>query len=244
MKFPTGKRKYPVIVNLFDQHLAQALDELWQVLEMKESQDHNDALIKWRLASSCILHSFYAIDSLVNYLAYQYFKNSNSIWYIEPEDRIFITEKQLKDWQNLSFKKRMGIVWKEKKFTPVPIEINNKMLELKNLRNSVSHGKPYTIIFEQEFIQTDKDTVRGIIHSTYPEPNQNSYFGEKFNSPAYLNRNDARKAVCVALEIIVYTLNQAKGFHFILKTFHGGAKEFWLDGNKPVSEILKDFGIS
>jgi hypothetical protein len=243
MKFPSGKRKTSITVNLFEQHLAQALDELWQVLEMKISCTHDDFLIEWRLSSSCILHSFYAIDSLVNYLAYEYFKNIDSDWYIEPENRVFVTEKQLKDWQKLSFEQRLQILWREQKFFPIFHEITNKISELKRLRNWVSHGIPYTIILEHEFIQVDDTTVRGVTHDTYPDPSEIGFTSEEFNSPAYLNRSDAQKAVRIALEIIVYMLNQAKGFHFVIKTFHGGIKEFWLGGNKPVDEVLASFGI-
>jgi hypothetical protein len=243
MKFPTGKQKHLFTINFFEQHLAQALDELWEVLESKEIHSHDDFLINWRLSSSCVLHSFYAVDSLVNYLAYEYFEDSKSDWYIESEDRIFITDKQLKGWQGLRFEERIRILWGEKKFSPIPQQIIRKLAELKNLRNWVAHGNPYTIILEHEFIQVDNETVKGIIHATYPDPSQKGFESEEFKSPAYLTEDDAWKAVRSALESIVFILNQAKGFHVILKTFYGGKKEYWLDGNKPISEVLRDLGI-
>ncbi len=245
MKFPTGKIKSQITVNLFEQHLAQALDELWQVSDIKESRTHHDFLFEWRLASSCVLHSFYAVDSLINYLAYHYFKDSNSDWYIEPEDRKYFNKdmEKKKKWQSRAFDERLKIVWKEKDFSRISKQGSKNLIELQRLRNNVSHGNPYTIILEHEFVQTDEDTVTGIIHSTYPDPSQKGFVGKEFNSPAYLNKNDSKKAVCLALEIIVYILNQAKGFHFTIKTFHGGMKEFWLDGTKPVDEIFKEFGV-
>lgn len=243
MKFPTGKQKHTFTINFFEQHLAQALDNLHEVLEAEEGDSHDDFLIRWRLSSSCILHGFYAIDSLINYLAYEYFENEKSNWFIEIEDRVAVTEKVLKDWQRLSFEKRMNIIWKEQKFSSVPQEINNKITDLKKLRNSVAHGNPYTIIVEHEFIQVDDETVKGITHATYPDPNQKGFQSEEYKSPAYLTKDDAQKAVHHALECIVFILNQAKGFHVILKTFHEGKKEYWLDGNKPVDEVLRDLGI-
>lgn len=246
MRFSTGRRKYPITVSLFEQHLAQALDELLQVSEMKEPRTHDDFLVKWRLSSSCVLHCFYAIDSLVNYLAYHYFTDSNSGWYIEPEDRKYFQgemEKK-KKWQSRTFDERLKIVWKEKKFFRISKQVSRNLSELQRLRNNVSHGNPYTIIIEHEFVQIDDDTVRGIIHDTYPDPEKKEVANKEFNSPAYLNQKDAQKAVRLALEIIVYILGQAKGFHFTLKTFHGGKKDFWLDGNQPVSEILNYFGIN
>lgn len=243
MKFPTGKQKHTFTINFFEQHLAQALDELQEVLEIEEGDSHDDFLIRWRLSSSCILHSFYAVDSLINYLAYEYFENEKSNWYIEAEDRVFVTEKHLKDWQNLPFKKRIALVWNEQGFDPLSQDFNSKITELKNLRNWVAHGNPYTIIVEHEFIQVDDETVRGITHATYPDPNQKGFQSEEYKSPAYLTKDDAQKAVHHALECIVFILNQAKGFHVILKTFYEGKKEYWLDGNKPVDEVLRDLGI-
>jgi len=243
MKFPIGRRKDTFTLNLFDQHLAQALDELWEVLEIREIHSHDDFLIKWRLSSSCILHSFYAVDSLVNYLAYEYFENSKSDWFIEVEDRTFITAKQLKEWQNLPFKERIKILWGEKKFSPLPQEITKKLGELKKLRNWVAHGNPYTIILEHEFIQIDDETVKGITHATYPDPSQKGFESKEFKSPAYLTEDDAQKAVRYSLEGIVFILNQAKGFHVILKTFYGGKKEYWLDGNKSIGEVLHGLGV-
>lgn len=243
MKFPTGRQKHSFTINFFEQHLAQALDELSKVLEIKESHSHDDFLIEWRSSSSSILHSFYAVDSLVNFLAYEYFENNKSNWYIELENRISVTEKQLKDWQRLSFEKRIQIVWEEQGFAPIPQEINNKIAELKKLRNWVAHGNPYSIIVEHEFIQVDDETVKGITHATYPDPSRKGIESEEYKSPAYLAKDDAQKAVRHALESIVFILNQAKGFHVILKTFYGGKKEYWLDGNKPINEVLRDFGF-
>ncbi|MBM3179538.1 MAG: hypothetical protein FJZ86_04205 [Chloroflexi bacterium] len=243
MKYPTGKQKHSFTINFFEQHLAQALDDLWRVGGIEEDYSHDNFLIRWRLSISCILHSFYALDSLVNFLAYEYFENSKSNWYIEIEDREFFTEKHLKDWQKLSFEKRINIVWKEQGFASIPQEINNKITELKNLRNWVAHGNPYTIIVEHEFIRVDDETVRGITHATYPDPNQKGFQSEEYKSPAYLTKDDAQKAVRHALECIVFILNQAKGFHVILKTFYGGKKEYWFDGNKPVDEVLRDLSI-
>ncbi|CAG1012124.1 hypothetical protein ANRL4_04576 [Anaerolineae bacterium] len=243
MKFPGGRRKYSVVISPFEQHLAQALDELRQISEIKEINGHDDFLIEWRLSSSCILHSFYAVDSLLNYLAYHYFDNSDSSWYIEPEDRIFITEKNLKGWRTLSFGTRMQIVWNEQKFAPVPAEIDRKVIELKKLRNSVSHGNPCRVIFEHEFVQTDENAVRGIVYDTYPDPDEKEFLDKEFNYLPYLNKNDAQKAICIALEIIVYMLEQAKGFHFVIKTFYGGTKEFWLDGSKSADEVFVSLGI-
>lgn len=243
MKFPTGKRKVSFTINLFEQHLAQALDELWKTLEIKKDHSHDEFLIEWRSSSSSILHSFYAVDSLVNYLAYEYFENNKSNWYKEPENRISITEKQLKDWQRLSFEKRMQILWEEQSFTPIPQEINKKIAELKKLRNWVSHGNPYTIIIEQEFIQIDEETVKGITYATYPDPSRKGFESKEYKSPAYLTKDDAKKAVRDALESIIFILSQAKGFHVILKTFFGGKKEYWIDGNKPINELLHDLGV-
>jgi hypothetical protein len=243
MKFPTGITKHSFIVNLFEQHLAQALDGLWEVLGMKEDLSQDDFLIKWRLSSTCILHSFHAIDSLINFLAYAYFEDSDSDWYINPEDRKTITKRQLTKWHQLSFEKRLEIIWKEKEFDIIPPEVKLRIIELKNLRNWVAHGNPYTIIIEHEFIHVDDETVKGVTHATYPDLSRKTFESEEYKSPAYLTKEDAQKAVRCALESVVFILNQAKGFHVILKTFHGGKKEYWLDGNKPISEDLRDLGI-
>jgi len=106
MKFLTGKRKSTVSINFFEQHLAQSLDELQKATESKDLHTHEDYLLEWCSSSATILHSFCAIDSLVNFLAYEYFENKNSDWYIEPENREFIAEKQLKDWLKTPFEKR------------------------------------------------------------------------------------------------------------------------------------------
>jgi len=243
MKFQTGKRKHSLTVNLFEQHIAQALDELLEALRIKDRLSHDDFLIEWRLSISCILHSFYAIDGLINYLAYEYFENIVSDWYINPEDRKIITEQQLTKWNQLPFDKRLEIIWKEKEFDIIPSEMKSRIYELKNLRNWIAHGKPYTIILEHEFVQVDDETVRGIIHATYPDPNRKDFESKEFKSPAYLNKDDARKAVWFALEIIIFILEQAKGFRAEVKTFFGGVKELRLNGKEDVKEVFKNFGI-
>ena len=243
MKFPTGRRKHPLTVNLFEQHLAQALDEFWQVQEMKENSSHDDFLIKWRLSSTCILHSFYAIDSLINFLAYTYFENNDSDWYVSPDDRKVITQEQIKGWHNLPFDKRLKLIWEEKKFVPIPLEVKSRIIELKNLRNWIAHGNPYTIIIEHEFIQVDDETVRVITHATYPDPSRKNFNSREYKSPAYLTKEDSRKAIRCALESSVFILGVAKGFHVILKTFYGSKKEYWLDGRKSIDRVLRDLGI-
>jgi hypothetical protein len=243
MKFPTGRRKHSLTVNLFEQHLAQALDEFWEVQGMKENSSHDDFLIKWRLSSTCILHSFYAIDSLINFLAFNYFEDEDSDWYIKPEDWKIITERQLAKWHNLSFENRLNIVWKEKEFVDIPSEVQSRIIELKNLRNWIAHGNPYTIMIEHEFIQVDDETVRGITHATYPDPSRKNFNSREYKSPAYLTKDDAKKALRCALESSVFILGVAKGFHVILKTFHGNKKEYWLDGRKPIDQVLHDLGI-
>jgi hypothetical protein len=149
----------------------------------------------------------------------------------------------LANWHKLSFETRLEILWKEKKFNSISPEVKSRIIELKNLRNWIAHGNPYTIIIEHEFVQVDDDTVRGITHATYPDPSRKNFNSQKYKSPAYLTKDDAKKAVRCALESSVFILNQAKGFHVILKTFYGGKKEYWLDGRKPVEKVLRDLGI-
>lgn len=244
MKLSTVKTKSFVTVNLFEQHLAQALDELWQVQDLKEVLIHDDFLIQWRVSCSCILHSFYAVDSLVNYLAYEYFSNNKSSCYVEPESRKFITEKDLRDWQKSPFEKRMRIIWKERSFIQVPQEINHKINELRKLRNWIAHGNPYTIILEGEFVQTDDKSIELISQKIYPDLSQKDFELKEYKSPAYLTKDDAEYAVKNSLEICIFILSQAKRFHALLKTFYRGKKDYWLDGYKPVEEVFKELNIN
>ncbi len=244
MKFPTEKTKHRVSINLFEQHLAQSLDELQRALESKQIHSHEDFLLEWRSASTSILHGFCAIDSLVNYLAYEYFENCHSSWYIEPENREFVTEKHLSKWPGKRFEERLNIIWKERKFNPIPQDIFNKIVELKNLRNWVSHGNPYTIIIEHEFIQVDDNTVRGIIHDTYADPNQNKFVSEEFKSPAYLDKNDARKAMLIVLEVTLFILREVKWFSPIIKTFYGGPKEYRISSYSNLDSLLVSFSVN
>lgn len=180
----------------------------------------------------------------MNFLAYEYFENKNSDWYIEPENREFIAEKQLKDWLKTPFEKRLRLIWEELKFKPIPKDIWNKINELKRLRNWVSHGNPYTVIIEHEFIQIDDNTVKGIIHKTYPDPNEKKYLSDEFKSPAYLDKNDARKAMLMALDVIVFIVHEVKWFRSIIKTFYGGQKEYAINSYSDLDSLIAKFSLN
>jgi hypothetical protein len=242
MTILAGRQDTSITVSLFEQNLAQAIDELCRCVEFKKIEQHDDFIILWRFASSSILHGFCAIDSLVNLLEYEHFENKESTHYIEAENRK-CSLKQLKAWRSSPFWERLKILMDEDDSEPIPKQLKTRIQELNELRNWIAHGIPYTVIFQHEFIQVDEDTVRGVIHGENEEFKKQKFRYTKFHSPAKLDETDAQTALLIILEVIIFILKQTRWPHYTIKTYHGMAKEYSLDSNSTVDSVMTYFEL-
>jgi len=237
---------YDVPITLFDNFLAQAIDELQRAGDMSAKKTYKELKIESRYAISSIIHSFLALDSLINYLGFELFFSSH------PEPDVFIDETErsyalkhvLKLWRNqrLSVLEKIDLILAEKKLQPLNSNTVLKIKELNNLRNWVVHGKPYSMTLYAE------NVWEGLwLHSTLKDVEDD--FGKdkfpitKFNSPANLNKNDAKTALIIVLEVITFIIPNFQWFHPTIVTFHGGEKQHWLGYDSTVETLIQEFNL-
>lgn len=228
-----------VSIKLFEQHLAQAIDALNSAQAIKKST-RNDFLIEWRLTTSCILYSFFALESFVNFLGHEYFYNENSSYYILPTDRKYSLKKLLASWERLPFLENLKIFLDEILSESIPPDIDNRLTELNKLRNWLVHGKPYTVTMLYEFVQVDESTVKSIIHDSEESVDFTKVFPHtKFKSPGSLDRNDALTAIKIVIQLVIFIVSKIRWFHTTISIFHNGKEEIRITSDSTVDSILK-----
>jgi hypothetical protein len=230
-------------VNLFDEHLAYAIDQLRLAIETPESKTHDDFRVEWRHATSSVIHGFSALDGLVNYLGFELFFNDKSEHFIKSGDRSYALNQLLKSWGRFSVVNKVELILAETHSNPLEPNIVGKLNELNTMRNWLVHGLPYTITYLEETIWEGM-RFTSTLHDIEDNFDVGKFSVTKFKSPASLDKNDAKTAFVIVLEVTLFILSQIKWFYATITTLHREKKEYWLDGNKPYAEVFHDLGFN
>jgi hypothetical protein len=138
-------------VTLFNEHLAQAIEEYKLAIQIQNKT--KNVSLEFRHSVSSIIHATCSLDSLANYLGFEMFFNQTSEKYIPLNRRSFALQKLLKDWGfRLQVLDKFDLIFAEVKSELLRQSLREQFNELNNLRNWLVHGKPYTITFLEETI--------------------------------------------------------------------------------------------
>ena len=233
-----------ISVSLFDQHIAQAIDELQKALALPETGTHEDYLIEWRLSSSCIVHSVSALDSLVNGIGFDYFFNKDTDHFIPDKSRGFSLKRMIKAWDNLSLLERLMVVAEVTDIDSLQPKIENEIRELNDLRNWIIHGKPFILMTLREYYRDEENYFRADVHDWEESVDwKKKYPNTKFKSPSRLDRHDAKNALRISVKAILFILEQIKWFRTSLTTFYGGVKEYRIDSQTTFRDFMKNYSL-
>lgn len=233
-----------ISVILFEQHFAQAIDELREVLSLPEVETHNDYLMEWRLSSSCVVHCLSSIDSLVNGIGFDYFFNKDTEQFIPLENRSFSLMRTLRSWDNLSLLERLMVIIEVAGLKPLPPKLENEIREMNDLRNWIIHGKPFTLTTLREFYHDEENFFRMEVHDWEESINWNKkYPNTKFNSPSQLDRQDAKNSFRIAVMTNLFILKQIKWFHTVINTFYGEISEYRIDEKTTIEDVMNRYQI-
>lgn len=245
MKSKSQVEVITVSIKLFEQHLAQAIDELRRALDGKPRENHDDFIVEWRLSTSSILHAVSALESLVNYFGFELYQNKKSENYVSENDRSFALKKVVRSWNNSPLLDKLNLILEQSYSQPLDHKLENEFQELNTLRNWLIHGTPYSLTYLHELIWESEDNVRGIIHDVEDTIDWKRKFpNTKFNPPGNVQKEDAKKAFEIVLKIVLVVLKKFWWFHTTLKMFHNGVHEYWLDGNTELGEMMNKLGIT
>jgi hypothetical protein len=82
-------------VSTGDDHLGYALDLLYECRATIPEAGDLPLLVHRRVATSCIIHTFSALESAINRLGYEIFSDVNSPRYMPEDRRGFLLQKFL-----------------------------------------------------------------------------------------------------------------------------------------------------
>lgn len=195
--------------DLTSTHLELAFEKLYELREPGN---------KSKGAVSVILHSYFGLESTVNFIGYEMFFNKESQHYIKENERDMPLKKMLKSWNStLQCIEKLEFITSYYK-GEITMNLKNRLIELNNLRNWLSHGFSYktTSLLQP---QEGKENTYDVIDSE-DEIDWNKKFPNcKFNSIVHLDINDAEKAIRIVLEILVYVSGLTNRYFFVTLTY-------------------------
>ena len=87
-------------VKFFVSHFANAVDEFKRAGDISNFKADAKIMMEYRYATSSIIHSFLALDSLINYIGYEIFFNEQSGVFIYNAKRSYALNLALNLWKS------------------------------------------------------------------------------------------------------------------------------------------------
>jgi hypothetical protein len=194
-------------VSLGYAHISQAID-LYLIAEgnapilgWDKDRYPPDWIVRKNMSLSCIIHSFCAVESAVNTIAYNIFRNQNHPHYLAPDDRSFLLKKCVSNWKSLQCIDKYCVLLECAKKKEIPQELLADLRELNNLRNWIVHGFVYksTILLEKNAEGNyDEIDVENEIDWLKHFPRN------RFHPLDRIDSLDARKALLIALRALAW----------------------------------------
>jgi hypothetical protein len=182
-----------VPISLGYTHLSQAID-LYLIAD-----SHSDWRVSHGMTISSIIHSYCAIESTVNTIAYGIFRREDHPHYIAPIHRSFLLKKCLSNWKTLQFIDKFCLLFDCAKQVQPSENVLADLRELNNLRNWIVHGFVYkkTLLLEK----TSEGEYEGVDEED--EINWLGHFPKNhFNPLDQMDERDARKVLLIALRAL------------------------------------------
>lgn len=158
-------------------------------------------IVRAHMSVSSIIHSFCAVESAVNAIAYQIFRDDKHPHYISPIDRSFVLRKIISNWKAMQCIDKFCVLLECTKQTEPPQDLLADLRELNNLRNWIVHGFVYksTILLEKNTDGTyDEVDVENEIDWRKHFPRNT------FQPLDRIDSSDARKALLIALRALAW----------------------------------------
>jgi len=201
-----------------------------------------DALI-WRASISGVLHSFCAVESMVNYVAHQMFHNTDSARYVGATLAPLLRQL-LKFWDRMGVVDRVGVLLSESGAAPLPAPLENNLRELNTLRNWIAHGLTFTTTHLEEIVRPDEQTTSFTTHDIEDSVDWKKKFPTtKFKAPTRINHVDAVAALTIALETLKVILRGTSALPLLVSTFDGEPEIVSLELDEGTPEFLARFGV-
>lgn len=220
------------IRSLYALHLGLALDEMREADYLVKDRSHGDNWFKARrLSLSSILHAFCSFEALLNYLGYRRFFYPEASEYVLPENRDFLLNRFLKSWDTLRATEKVSALLWSYSNSVLPPNMEDRLIELNNLRNWIAHGKTYHTI---SLIEQHPDIPHGyyIVDEEVSVEWSNKFPRCKFKEPHSLDHQDARIALRLIIEMFLY-ISKMTGHKWFFTTFYPNVCPHGIDGNLP-----------
>ena len=192
---------HTIMQSLESDHLGQAFDLLIQLKEVSSEQAALGSSVKERrLALSCIIHSFCALESAVNRLGYELFFDPVSEIYVPEEERDFLLNKFIKTWDRGATLEKLHFIAFYAGSRHTAAQLEAKLRELNILRNWLVHGFTYKTTFLLEPSSEGDAGFFTVVDFEESVDWRKKFPNCKFNSLSNLRFEDARKAIVIVLE--------------------------------------------
>ncbi|RZK42163.1 MAG: hypothetical protein EOO61_05555 [Hymenobacter sp.] len=183
---------HTVTVSLASTHLGLAVETFHRLSGMDKRSMN---------AISVILHSYFGLESAINSIGYEMFKNKESQYYIPENDRNFLLKKFIKSWNyNMQLIDKIEFIELHNN-GKISNKLKNELTELNKLRNWLAHGFSYSTTFLLE--ETDAENAYKIVDYEDSENWRKSFPNCKFNSLTNLNVKDAEKVLRIVFGILI-----------------------------------------
>ena len=239
IEFPGELLTHPVSMTIL--HTAQSIDLYLLARSRKDNPSRPYHWIQSGYASvSSIIHSYSALESVVNMAGHQMFFEEESPLFVPPQRRSYTLKRVVASWKNTTCIDKLNIVAEQVPDVTVPDNLSAELRELNNLRNWIVHGFVYrsTVLLEAK---PEEPGVYTVIDREDSVDWRVRFPNTKFHALDQLDATDARKGLIIALKVILLV-------HAILNTpltmtsyFYGPYYTIVTDLSLGADEVLDSY---
>src|SRR6185369_1117480 len=221
-----------VTISLTNVHFTQAIDNYLEAVDYAKtsSRAYNWIRSKYNSISS-IIHSYSALESVVSETGHSLFFATKSHLYVPAQQRNYTLRKTISNWQNTTCIDKLSIIMEQLSGTAMDDRVLTRLRELNNLRNWLVHGFVFeSILLLQENADFSENNQTYTLEDREDTVDWRKKFpNTKFNPLDEIDATDARKALEIALSVVLGIFKFKKREMFVLSNYHYGAFYLILD---------------
>jgi len=184
-----------------DDHLGHAAQLLRQCAQREQPGGGLPSMADRRVATSCVLHAFFGLESLLNRVGYETFIDDGSPRHVPEDRRGFWLRRFLRNWNTSGVADKLQAVLDVRERKAAPANVLARLQEFNNLRNWLVHGFTYKTTFLLEPSEGRPDSYT-VIDREDSVDWRSKFPNTGFNAPGELQYSDAATALSIVFEAV------------------------------------------